>query len=177
MLSAQVRGAGPRFSRWAMSGHSGRDHKMKKPPKGGFIKNLRRSSRSSSNLASLRLPITSKAELPLADCFTLVGTSTGSRRCGSPSKGRQRANTGSRASTNCQKRSRPWAASQFKSMIADQVDINAVFDFRRCAMTPRPQKPRIIIAHVEGSGTALIGVLKSSVMLGSGLFGSPSKPI
>ena len=30
----------------------------------------------------------------------------------------------------------------------------APFCLRRYAMKPRPQKPRIIIAHVEGSGTA-----------------------
>jgi hypothetical protein len=39
-------------------------------------------------------------------------------------------------------------------MIADQAAINAGFDFRRYAMKPMPAKPRIIIAHVEGSGTA-----------------------
>jgi hypothetical protein len=35
-------------------------------------------------------------------------------------------------------------------MIVDQPAINAGFDFRRYAMKPRPKKPRIIIAHVEG---------------------------
>jgi hypothetical protein len=39
-------------------------------------------------------------------------------------------------------------------IIAGQAAINADFDFRRYAMKPMPQKPRIIIAHVEGSGTA-----------------------
>jgi hypothetical protein len=43
----------------------------------------------------------------------------------------------------------------FRPMIADQAAINAGFDFRRYAMKPRPAKPRIIIAHVEGSGTEL----------------------
>jgi hypothetical protein len=38
--------------------------------------------------------------------------------------------------------------------ITNQVTSNAVFDFRRYAMKPMPAKPRIIIAHVEGSGTA-----------------------
>lgn len=31
---------------------------------------------------------------------------------------------------------------------------NAGFDFRRYAMKPTPAKPKIIIAHVAGSGTA-----------------------
>jgi hypothetical protein len=39
-------------------------------------------------------------------------------------------------------------------MIEDQAAINAGFDFRRYAMKPTPAKPRIIIAQVEGSGTA-----------------------
>jgi hypothetical protein len=39
-------------------------------------------------------------------------------------------------------------------MIVDQAVIKAGFDFRRYAMKPTPAKPRIIIAHVEGSGTA-----------------------
>jgi hypothetical protein len=39
-------------------------------------------------------------------------------------------------------------------MIADHAAINAVFDFRRYAIKPTLAKPRIIIAHVEGSGTA-----------------------
>jgi hypothetical protein len=39
-------------------------------------------------------------------------------------------------------------------MIVDQAAINTGFDFRRYAMKPMPAKPRIIIAHVEGSGTA-----------------------
>jgi hypothetical protein len=41
-------------------------------------------------------------------------------------------------------------------LIADQAAINAGFDFRRYAMKPTPAKPRIIMAQVEGSGTALI---------------------
>jgi hypothetical protein len=39
-------------------------------------------------------------------------------------------------------------------MIVDHAAINAGFDFRRYAMKPTPINPRIIIAHVEGSGTA-----------------------
>ncbi len=39
-------------------------------------------------------------------------------------------------------------------MIVDQAASNAGFAFRRYAMKPMPAKPRIIIAHVEGSGTA-----------------------
>ncbi len=38
--------------------------------------------------------------------------------------------------------------------MVDQVAINAGFDFRRYAVKPTPAKPRIIMAHVEGSGTA-----------------------
>ena len=40
-------------------------------------------------------------------------------------------------------------------MIVDHAAINAGFDFRRQAMKPMPAKPKIIIAHVEGSGTAV----------------------
>ena len=36
----------------------------------------------------------------------------------------------------------------------DPAAINVGFDLRRQAMKPMPAKPRIIIAHVEGSGTA-----------------------
>jgi hypothetical protein len=36
----------------------------------------------------------------------------------------------------------------------DQTAIKAGFDFRRHAIKPIPAKPRIIIAQVEGSGTA-----------------------
>jgi hypothetical protein len=36
----------------------------------------------------------------------------------------------------------------------DQAAINAGLDFRRYAMKPTPAKPRTIIAHVDGSGTA-----------------------
>src|SRR5258708_36041655 len=41
-------------------------------------------------------------------------------------------------------------------MILDQAASNAALFFRRYAMTPTPAKPRIIIAHVLGSGTAVI---------------------
>jgi hypothetical protein len=41
-----------------------------------------------------------------------------------------------------------------KVMLVDQAAIRTGFDFRRYAMKPKPAKPRIIIAHVEGSGTA-----------------------
>ena len=51
------------------------------------------------------------------------------------------------------KRSRPKAASKFNLMIVDQAKRNVGFDFLRYAMKPMPAKPRIIIAHVEGSGT------------------------
>jgi len=40
-------------------------------------------------------------------------------------------------------------------MIVHQVAISAALFFRRYAMKPRPAKPRIIITHVEGSGTPL----------------------
>jgi hypothetical protein len=39
-------------------------------------------------------------------------------------------------------------------MIVDQTAINAGFDFRRYVKKAMPAKPKIIIAHVEGSGTA-----------------------
>jgi hypothetical protein len=35
----------------------------------------------------------------------------------------------------------------------DQANLNASFDLRRYAMKPTPAKPKIIMAHVEGSGT------------------------
>jgi hypothetical protein len=46
----------------------------------------------------------------------------------------------------------------------DQTAINAGFDFRRYAMKPRPANPRIIIAHVEGSGTAPMFPLPMSLI-------------
>ena len=39
-------------------------------------------------------------------------------------------------------------------IIVDQPVIKVGCDFRRYAMKPMPAKPRIIMAHVEGSGTA-----------------------
>ena len=42
-----------------------------------------------------------------------------------------------------------------KLMTVDQAAIDAALFFRRYAVKPMPAKPRIIIAHVEGSGTAL----------------------
>ena len=41
-------------------------------------------------------------------------------------------------------------------LIDDQAAIKPGFDCRRYAMKPRPAKPRSIIAHVEGSGTAAV---------------------
>jgi hypothetical protein len=52
-----------------------------------------------------------------------------------------------------QKKSRSKAAFL---MIADQAAINTGFDFRRYAMKPTPAKPRIIMAHMVGSGTPLM---------------------
>ncbi|SRR6266702_3817559 len=49
-----------------------------------------------------------------------------------------------------------WSRIGLNPMIADNAAINAGFDFRRCAMKPTLKKPRIIMAHVEGSGTAEI---------------------
>jgi hypothetical protein len=40
-------------------------------------------------------------------------------------------------------------------MIVDHTTIDIRFVFRRYAMNPTAAKPRSIIAHVEGSGTAL----------------------
>jgi hypothetical protein len=53
-----------------------------------------------------------------------------------------------------QRKSRPKAALNSNLLIVDQAAINARFDFRRYAIAPMPAKPRIIIAQVEGSGTA-----------------------
>ena len=39
-------------------------------------------------------------------------------------------------------------------LMMDQTNLNAGFDLRRYPTKPTPAKPRIIIAHVEGSGTA-----------------------
>ena len=39
-------------------------------------------------------------------------------------------------------------------LMMDQTNLNAGFDLRRYAMKPTPAKPRTIMAHVEGSGTA-----------------------
>jgi hypothetical protein len=38
-------------------------------------------------------------------------------------------------------------------LMVDHAAINAGFDLRRYAMLPMPAKPRIIMAHVDGSGT------------------------
>jgi len=40
------------------------------------------------------------------------------------------------------------------AVVRIEAAINAGLDFRRCAMKPRPAKPRSSMAHVEGSGTA-----------------------
>ena len=56
----------------------------------------------------------------------------------------------------------PAGGSYSTPMIADQAAINAGFDFRRYAMNPTPAKPRIIMAQVEGSGTAATGVSAKS---------------
>jgi hypothetical protein len=64
----------------------------------------------------------------------------------------------------CSKReSRPKAALNSNLMIDDHAAINAGFDFRRDAMKPTPAKPRIIIAHVESSGTAATLALRTSL--------------
>src|SRR6266850_653215 len=54
------------------------------------------------------------------------------------------------------KKSRPKAASKENSIIADHAASNAGFDLRRYAMKPIPAKPRIIMAHVDSSGTAAV---------------------
>jgi cation diffusion facilitator CzcD-associated flavoprotein CzcO len=48
------------------------------------------------------------------------------------------------------------AALNSNLLLADHAAINAGFDFRRYAMKPTPAKPRIIMAQVEGSGTAAV---------------------
>jgi hypothetical protein len=50
-----------------------------------------------------------------------------------------------------QRKSRPKAASRFKSDDRGLAAIDTGFDFLRCAMKPMPAKPGIIIADVEGS--------------------------
>jgi hypothetical protein len=40
------------------------------------------------------------------------------------------------------------------AIVRIEAAIIAGLDFRRCAMKPRPAKPRSSMAHVEGSGTA-----------------------
>lgn len=54
-----------------------------------------------------------------------------------------------------QRKSRPKAALNSILMIKDHAVINAGLGFLRYTMKPRPAKPRNIMAHVEGSGTAL----------------------
>jgi hypothetical protein len=58
------------------------------------------------------------------------------------------------ANTNRPKKKPPEGGSQFNPDDRNQTAINAGFNFRRYAMKPMPAKPRIIIAQVEGSGTA-----------------------
>ena len=89
-------------------------------------------------------------KLPLADTFTLVGSPTGSRRFGPPSEGRQRANGRHSASTSPKEKAARRRLPN--TVIADHAAVNAAFDLRRCAMKQTPAKPKIIIAHVEGSG-------------------------
>lgn len=60
-------------------------------------------------------------------------------------------------------------------MIADQAAIAAGFAFRRYAMKPRPAKPSIIIAHVEGSGTAETGLLPIPSLMRSENWFPPTK--
>jgi hypothetical protein len=56
------------------------------------------------------------------------------------------------ANTNRAKKKPPEGGSQFNPDDQNQT-ANVGFDFRRHAMKPMPAKPRIIIAHVDGSGT------------------------
>jgi hypothetical protein len=52
---------------------------------------------------------------------------------------------------------RPKAVSLYPNRAGDQATLSAdPFCLRRYAMKPTPAKPRIIIAHVEGSGTAVV---------------------
>jgi hypothetical protein len=54
-----------------------------------------------------------------------------------------------------QQKDRPKAVSLYSDRAGDQaMPSGALFGFRRYATKPRPQKPRIIIAQVEGSGMA-----------------------
>jgi hypothetical protein len=53
------------------------------------------------------------------------------------------------------RKSRPQAALN-SILIMDQTNLNAGLDLRRYAMKAMPAKPRIIIAQVEGSGTASV---------------------
>lgn len=48
--------------------------------------------------------------------------------------------------------------SKFNSARSQARRSSGLFCLRRYAMKPTPAKPRIIIAHVEGSGTALVNV-------------------
>jgi len=60
----------------------------------------------------------------------------------------------------------------------DQTAINAGFDFRRYAMNPTPAKPRIIIAQVAGSGTALTPWSENAILkVGAGFPPTMSVPM
>jgi hypothetical protein len=63
------------------------------------------------------------------------------------------AKTGSGGYKTCKEKAARRRLFNSNLMIVDQTAINAGFEFRRYAMKPTPVKPRIIIAHVEGSGT------------------------
>jgi hypothetical protein len=52
------------------------------------------------------------------------------------------------------KKKPPEGGFDLMPVLADQAVIHTGFDLRRYAMKLTPAKPRIIIAHVEGSGTA-----------------------
>ena len=70
-----------------------------------------------------------------------------------------------RTSAANQKKAAPKAALKFKPDDLDQAAINASFDFWRYAMKPTPAKPRIIMAQVEGSGTAATDAIPSNTGL------------
>ena len=66
------------------------------------------------------------------------------------------AKVATEAGLSSKQKDRPKAVSR-RSDDADQAERIALF-FRRNAMKPSPQKPRSIIAQVEGSGTAAVKV-------------------
>jgi hypothetical protein len=112
---------------------------------GSWLRNfrVRRSCRQPGSKAALTPP---KRDFC---CYPSNGHRAATAAC------RFRANMRHRMLTSPKRKSRLAAGSQIKTAIRSGREVALLR--RRYAMKPTPAKPRIIIAHVEGSGTAPVG--------------------